>query len=218
MFSTVDTKNGFWHVENDHDSSHLITFNSPFGRFCWSRLPFRFCSAPEEFQQRHNHALDGLNGVWTIHDDILIFGEGSTVEEALTDHDNNLHSLMRRCRKQNMKLHQDKVNLRPKEVPFKGHVSSENGLQADPGQGRAELEMPFTKWWVCYRRRYDNRFTLTALSWTENRPVKIASGTLRGALIQFRLNITAWTRTYTHKTPSQTDLKGTVHTIIFSAA
>ena len=46
----------------------------------------------EEFQRRLNHALDGLTGVLTIHDDIFIFGEGSTVEEARTDHDNNFHS------------------------------------------------------------------------------------------------------------------------------
>ena len=98
VFSTVDTKNGFWHVELDDDSSRLTTFNSPFGRFFWSRLPFGLCSAPEEFQRRLNHALDGLTDVLTIHDDILSFGEGSAVEEALTDHDNNFHSLMRRCR------------------------------------------------------------------------------------------------------------------------
>ena len=48
----------------------------------------------EEFQRRLNHALDGLTGVLTIHDDIFIFSEGSTVEEARTDHDNNFHSLM----------------------------------------------------------------------------------------------------------------------------
>ena len=49
VFSTVDAKNGFWHVELDDDSSRLTTFNSPFGRFCWRRLPFGLCSAPEEF-------------------------------------------------------------------------------------------------------------------------------------------------------------------------
>ena len=87
-------------------------------------------------------ALDGLAGVLTIHDDILIFGEGSTVEEARTDHENNFHSLMRRCREQNIKLNQDKVNLRRKEVPFMGHVISEKGLQADPAKVKAVLEMP----------------------------------------------------------------------------
>ena len=75
MFSTVDVKNGFWQVELDDDSSRLTTFNSPFGRFCWRRLPFGLCSAPEEFQRRLNHALDGLTSVLTIHDDILIFGD-----------------------------------------------------------------------------------------------------------------------------------------------
>ena len=142
VFSTVDAKNGFWHVELDDDSSRLTTFNSPFGRFCWRRLPFGLCSAPEEFQRRLNHALDGLTSVLTIHNDILIFGEGSTVEEARTDHDSTFHSLMRRCREQNIKLNQDKVNLRRKEVPFMGHVISEKGLQADPTKVKAVLEMP----------------------------------------------------------------------------
>ena len=140
VFSTMDAMNGFWHVELDDDSSRLTTFNSPFRRFCWRRLPFGLCSAPEEFQRRLNHALDGLTSVLTIHNDILIFGEGSTVEEARTDHDNNFHSLMRRCREQNIKLNQDKVNLRRKEVPFMGHVIS--GLQADPAKVKAVLEMP----------------------------------------------------------------------------
>ena len=142
MFSTVDAKNGFWHVELDDDSSRLTTFNSPFGRFCWRRLHFGLCSAPEEFQRRLNRALDSLTGVLTIHGDILVFGEGSTVEEALTDHDNNFHSLMQRCQEQNIKLNQDKVNLRRKEVPFMGHVISEKGPQVDPAKVKAVLEMP----------------------------------------------------------------------------
>ena len=95
VFSVVDAKNGFWHVELDDDSSHLA-FNSPFGRFCWRRMPFSLCSAPEKFQRRLNHGLDDLTGVLAIHDDILIFGVGSTVEEALTDHNKNFHFLMRK--------------------------------------------------------------------------------------------------------------------------
>ena len=49
-------------------------------------------------EQTRQVALEGLKGVLTIHDDILVFGEGSTEEEALADHDNNFHSLMHRCR------------------------------------------------------------------------------------------------------------------------
>ena len=52
VFSIVDAKNGFWHIELDDDNSCLTTFNSPFGQFCWGRLPFWLCIAPGEFQRR----------------------------------------------------------------------------------------------------------------------------------------------------------------------
>ena len=33
IFTVLDVKNGFWHVELTEESSYLTTFNSPFGRF-----------------------------------------------------------------------------------------------------------------------------------------------------------------------------------------
>ena len=122
VFSTVDVKNGFWHVELTDESSMLTTFNSPFGRFRWCRLPFGVCPAPEEFQRRLNHALEDLKGVPPIHDDILIYGAGTTEEEALQDHDRNLLQLMQRCMDKNIKLNKEKIKLRSKEVPCMGHV------------------------------------------------------------------------------------------------
>ena len=142
MFSTVDAKNGFWHVELNDDSSCLTTFNSPFGRFCWLRLPFGLCTTPEEFQRILNHTLKGLKGIRTIHDDILVFGEGSTEGEALVDQNRNLRSLMQRCCEQNIKLNKAKVKLRCEEVPFLGHLITKDGLKADPAKIRAVLEMP----------------------------------------------------------------------------
>jgi len=47
VFSNVDSKNGFWYVELDDQSSRLTTFNSPFERFCWRRLPFGCVTAAE---------------------------------------------------------------------------------------------------------------------------------------------------------------------------
>ena len=140
VFLTVDAKNGFWHVELDDDSSRRTTFNSPFGRFRWRRLPFGLCTAPEEFQRRLNHAIEGLKGVRTIHDDILVFGEGYTEDEALVDHDRNLCLLTQRCREENVKMNKDKVKLRCAVVPFLGHLISKKGLKA--AKIEAVLEMP----------------------------------------------------------------------------
>ena len=111
VFSTVDVKKGFWHVELDEESSRLTTFNSPFGQYQWHQLPFGVSIAPEEFQQRLNHALGGLKGTRMIHDDILIFGEGATEEQAIKDHDQNLHAVMQPCQEQNVQLNKENVKL-----------------------------------------------------------------------------------------------------------
>ena len=50
VFTVLDVRKGFWHVELEEDSSFLTTFNTPFGRYRWKRMPFGICSAPEVFQ------------------------------------------------------------------------------------------------------------------------------------------------------------------------
>ncbi|XP_064614576.1 uncharacterized protein LOC135478234 [Liolophura sinensis] len=104
IFSTLDAKNGFWHVELDEESSYLTTFNTPFGWYRWCRLPFGISSAPEVFELRQEQALEGLKCVKSIHDDILLYGEGDTYEEASRDHDRNLENLMERCREKNTQI------------------------------------------------------------------------------------------------------------------
>ena len=86
--------------------------------------------------------MENLKGVLPIHDDILIYGEGTTEEEALQDHDRNLLQLMQRCKEKNIKLNKEKVKLRSKEVPFMGHVIISEGLKAEPEKIRAVQEMP----------------------------------------------------------------------------
>lgn len=71
IFSVADVKNGFWHVELDDESKELTTFGTPFGRFCFKRMPFGLKVAPEIFQQRLHAALTGLRGIYAIADDIL---------------------------------------------------------------------------------------------------------------------------------------------------
>jgi hypothetical protein len=48
-------------------------------------MPFGISSAPEEYQRRQDQTVEGLPGVRSIIDDILIYGEGDTEEEAIAD-------------------------------------------------------------------------------------------------------------------------------------
>ena len=105
-------------------------------------MPFGISPAPEEFQRRLDNALQGLDGVMPIFDDILIFGAGDTEAEAMAKHDAKLRALMQRCREKGIKLNKEKLKLRCKEVPFMGHVISANGLKADPTKIQGIQEMP----------------------------------------------------------------------------
>ena len=49
VFSTFDARNGFWQIKLSEENSHYTTFNTPFGRYRWLRLPFGLCSASEEY-------------------------------------------------------------------------------------------------------------------------------------------------------------------------
>jgi hypothetical protein len=50
-FSVLDASSGFWQVCLDAESSKLCTFNTPFGRYKFLRLPFGINSAPEVFHR-----------------------------------------------------------------------------------------------------------------------------------------------------------------------
>ncbi len=51
-FSTLDAICGYWQIQLTEDSSYLTTFNMPFGRHRYRRLPFWINSAQEVFHKR----------------------------------------------------------------------------------------------------------------------------------------------------------------------
>lgn len=91
-FSVLDARSGYWAMKLSEESSFLTTFNTPFGRYRFLRLPFGISSAQDEFQRRVDETYEGLKGVAAIVDDILVFGR--TKEE----HDENLRAILQRTR------------------------------------------------------------------------------------------------------------------------
>ena len=142
VFSVCDVKSGYWHVELDEESSFLTTFTTPWGRYRWCRMPFGLRCASEEFQRRLHMALEGLEGVRAIADDILVYGVGATQEEAMKDHDVKLRSLLERCREKKVRLNMSKMKLRQTQVKYMGHMFTAQGLKADPEKVQAVVNMP----------------------------------------------------------------------------
>ena len=74
FFSIVDTKKGYWHVAFDHESSLLCTFNTPFRRYRFKRLPFRVKLLQDIFQCKRDELYCGIPNVLGIAEDIIICG------------------------------------------------------------------------------------------------------------------------------------------------
>ena len=144
VFSKCDVRNGFWHVELDDESSRLTTFSTPFGRYRWKRMPFGIAPASELFQRKLEQQLEGLAGVKNIHDDILVFGEGNTVAEAISNHDERMCKLLQRCEERNIALNsgESKFILKEEQLPYMGHIFSPDGLRPDPAKIKAITVMP----------------------------------------------------------------------------
>ena len=142
VFSVLDVRKGFWHIQLDEESSLLTTFNTPFGIYRWKRMPFGICSVPEVFQRQMYDLIHGLWGVEVVADDFVVVGFGDTLEIASRDHDKNLEQFIHRCAERGVKQNSDKVKLRSSEVPFIGHVATDQGLCVDPTKVQAITEMP----------------------------------------------------------------------------
>ena len=80
-------------------------------------MPFGISPAGEIFQRRLDQAIEGLDGVKTVADDILIIGNGATAAEAVKDHDTKLDALLSRCRDRGITLNEEKIDLRKESMP-----------------------------------------------------------------------------------------------------
>lgn len=132
VFTKADCKEGFLQIELDEESSLLTTFQTPWGRYRWKRMPFGISPAPEIFQQFLDQNLEGLIGVHKIADDIIITGSGANPVEANRDHDRNLHDFLKRCEERGIRLNEEKFAYKCEQVKFMGHILSKDGLKIDP--------------------------------------------------------------------------------------
>ena len=101
VFSKLDASSGYWQIKVDEPSSKLLTFNTPFGRYHFKRLPFGIHSAAEVFQKKVTEIISGLDGVANDKDDIIIFGKSRT------EHDQILRKVLDRIRTSGLKFNKN---------------------------------------------------------------------------------------------------------------
>ena len=135
FFSKNDTNSDFWQIPLDPSSRLLITFPTPFGRFCYNKLPFGIASVPEHFQCRMNTLLEGLPCVVCHIDDILIY------DKDLQEHNQRLTSTLNAIQQAGLTLNHEKCQFYKSSFFFLGHIVNNQGISPDPGKTRAIMDM-----------------------------------------------------------------------------
>ncbi|KAL9974064.1 hypothetical protein ACROYT_G011062 [Oculina patagonica] len=72
-FTSLDECSGYWQFPVDDESSKLLTFNTPWGRYRVTRLPFGISPAPEIYQREMDKLFEWVP-VEILVDDFLIHG------------------------------------------------------------------------------------------------------------------------------------------------
>ncbi len=134
FFTKLDANSGFHQIPLTKESALLTTFITPYGRFCFNRLPFGISSAPEHFQKRMNMILEGLDGTLCQMDDILIYG--STQDE----HDQRLELVLCKLLEAGVTLN-SKCEFSRSSIRFLGYIIDSDGLSADPQKVSAISDM-----------------------------------------------------------------------------
>lgn len=72
--SKLDAASGYWQIRVDEESSNLLAFGTPFGRYRFKRLPFGIHSASEVFQTEISSVIADLPGSANSQDDTIVWG------------------------------------------------------------------------------------------------------------------------------------------------
>ena len=136
FFTKLDASNANWQIEVDEESSRLLTFNTPFCRFSFQRLPFGIHSASEICQAKISEILEGIEGALNSQDDIIIWGSDKAELAARTT------KVLDSIRSSGLKLYKEKCKFEAQTTTFLGHKISAHGVEADPAKITAILSMP----------------------------------------------------------------------------
>ena len=136
FFSKLDAKSGYWSVQLDEDSQLLTTFQTPYGRYCFTRLPFGLKVSQDIFQLKMDQILENVKGATGISDDVVVYGK--TEEE----HDESLRNLMKAAKENGLVFNSEKCTIKTNSITFFGAKYTPEGVHPDTDKVNDLKAMP----------------------------------------------------------------------------
>ena len=97
-FSKLHAASGYWQIRVVEESSNLLAFGTPFGRYRFKRLPFGIHSASKIFQDETASIIADLPECENSHDNVIVWGTSKQ------EHDRRLRNVLLRIRTSGLKL------------------------------------------------------------------------------------------------------------------
>ena len=111
-------------------------FHSPFGKYCFTCLPFVLSVSQDLFQQHMDRILVQCEVVVGISNDLVIFGD--TKEQ----HDERVPKFFRIARQEGLKLNSSKCTIEADRISFFGRLYTNQGVLSDPKKVEDFTNMP----------------------------------------------------------------------------
>ena len=137
-WTVLDCQKGYWHQQLDEQSSYMTTFNTEFGRYRYTAMPFGVTVAGDVFQHKLDECFGHIPNIIVIADDIMVVGKQPNHK----DHDQALTTLLETDRKCNVRLNYEKLQYKQDEVEFFGETYTVNGHKPAKGKVQAIAKIP----------------------------------------------------------------------------
>ena len=136
IFSKVDMKLAFHHVDVAEQDRHKTTTLTPWGAYVWKKLPMGLASSAQSYQRWMDHILKGMDGIFCYMDDILCYADSKSKHmEILTE-------LFTRLNAAGLTLSVDKCRFALSEIDFLGYRVSKDGISPIPKKTQAIKKFP----------------------------------------------------------------------------
>ncbi len=139
FFTTLDGRHGYWQVLLAEECRHLTTFITPWGHYRFKRNAMGLISAGDEHNLRGDRAIEGIDNVSKIVEDIIIYD---------SDYDTHLkrvRDVLQRCQEAGITLSRKKAKIAQPAVEWCGYTLTAEGYTANQRLNEALQQFPVPK-------------------------------------------------------------------------
>jgi hypothetical protein len=125
VFSKMDCSQAFYQIKLNEASSKLTTFQTPFGRYCFLRMPYGVKVASEVYHKQFSRIFENIPNIEIFIDDLIIWAENKK------KHDETLERVLQKASEYNITFNANKCIIGVNKLKFLGHIFTDKGIIID---------------------------------------------------------------------------------------